>query len=119
MPPPPSAIARFEIWYADLPPEAGHVQVGDRPCVVVADVPKNRFSVVLPTTTNLDRLRFTATHRIDPSAENGLAAPTVVMAFQIRYLDRQKLRRRVGQLSTQDQAIVDGLLADLLGFDGS
>lgn len=118
MPPPSSKIPRFEIWWVRLPHQDGHHQTGRRPGVIVADEPDNRFCVLAPVTTNLDRRRFKCTLAVEASVENGLAAPSVVLGFQIRYLDRNRLEERIGRLSPKDQAVLDGLLAELLGFDG-
>jgi len=118
MPPPATKIARFEIWWLQLPHQDGHHQTGRRPGVVVADEPDNRFCIIAPVTTNLDRRRFKCTHVVEPSPENGLEERSVVLGFQIRYLDRNRLVERIGRLAANDQAVLDGLLADLLGFDG-
>jgi mRNA interferase MazF len=118
MPPPPSKIPRFEVWRVALPDQQGHHQTGRRPAVIVADEPENRFSIVAPITTTLARRSFKCTLVVEPSVENGLGTTSVVLGFQIRYLDRNRLDERMGRLSTGDQAILDGLLAELLGFDG-
>ena len=109
-------LPRFDIWWVELPHQDGHAQAGRRPAVIIADEPDNRFSIVLPITTNLDCSRFKCTLRIDPGPENQLQAPSVVLGFQIRYLDRNRLRGRIGRLSDPDCAVLDGLLAELLGF---
>ncbi len=118
MPASASKIPRFDIWWVNLPVQEGHAQSGKRPAVIVADEPDNRFTIVLPITTNLDRSRFKGTLRVDPDAENGLRDASIVMAFQIRYLDRNRLTERIGHLNDSDAAVLDGLLADLLGFEG-
>lgn len=118
MPAPATKIPRFDIWWVNLPVQEGHAQSGRRPAVVLTDEPDNRFSIVLPITTNLDRSRFKGTLRVEPGAENGLREVSIVMGFQIRYLDRNRITERIGHLRDSDAAILDGLLADLLGFEG-
>jgi mRNA-degrading endonuclease toxin of MazEF toxin-antitoxin module len=118
MPAPPEKLPRFDMWWVELPYQEGHAQSGRRPAVLVADEPTNRFCIVAPLTTNLDRLRFKGTLRVEPDHDNGLPQASVVMAFQIRYLDRDRLAERIGRLSVDDQAEFDGVLAELLGFDG-
>lgn len=86
--------------------------------MVLADEPRNRFSIVLPVTTNLRRTAFKCTMRVDPSPDNGLTQPSVVLGFQIRYLDRDHLLDRIGRLTPAEQAVLDGLVAELLGFEG-
>lgn len=118
MVPPALKLPRFDIWWVNLPHQKGHVQTGARPAVIVADEPENRFCIVLPVTSNLERTRFKGTLIVEPSPLNGLAEPSVVLGFQIRYLDRHRLQRRIGTISRPDQAILDGIMAELLGFDG-
>lgn len=118
MPPPTSKIPRFELWWVRLPEQQGHHQSGRRPAVVVADELDNRFCIVAPVTTTLARRRFKCTLVVEPSEGNGLSATSVVLGFQIRYLDRTRLEARIGRLAPSDQAVLDGLLAELLGFDG-
>lgn len=118
MAPPRDRIPRFEIWWLDLPFQQGHSQTGRRPGIVIADEPENGFSIVAPLTTNAARTRFKCTLKVEPSNANGLAATSVVLGFQIRYVDRKRLTGRIGRLDLEHQAELDGLLAELLGFDG-
>jgi mRNA interferase MazF len=118
MPAPPTKLPRFDIWWVNLPVQEGHAQSGKRPAVLAADEPDNKFCIVLPVTTNLDRSRFKGTLRVEPDSENGLRETSIIMGFQIRYLDRNRLTERIGHLNNADSAVLDGLLAELLGFDG-
>lgn len=110
-------IPRFELHWVDLPSQAGHAQAGRRPAVVISDFPQQAFSIVVPVTTNRKRSVFPGTMLVDPDLHNGLSRPGVILGFQIRYLDRRFVKDRIGRLSVEDQAELDGVLAELLGFD--
>lgn len=111
-------IPRFAIHWVALPRQPGHAQSGRRPAVVLADAPEHGFCIVLPVTTNQARIVFPGTMQVEPDDENRLSRPGVVLGFQIRYLDRRFVQDRIGELGIEDQAELDGTLAELLGFDG-
>ena len=55
----------------------------------------------------LAALRFAFTVRVEPSLENGLTVPSVVMVFQVRAVDKQRIVRKIGQMSKADMARID------------
>jgi mRNA interferase MazF len=97
-------MPRGEIWTINLPQpkgKPGHEQQGRRPGIVVqADIadPKLPTTIVIPTTSNQDPLRFPYTMLIPPSAHNGLDKSSVLLVFQIRAIDKDRLVRRLGWL---------------------
>jgi mRNA interferase MazF len=63
--------------------------------------------MVAPVTSNLAALRFPFSVRVEPSPENGLTMPSVVMVFQMRAIDKARIIRRIGQVSQADMASID------------
>ena len=63
--------------------------------------------MVAPVTSNLAALRFAFSVRVEPSAENGLTLPSVVMVFQMRAIDKARIIRGIGQLSQTDMTRID------------
>lgn len=92
-------MRKGEIWLVDIPETDGREQSGKRPVAVVADTDSN-ISIVVPFTSNLQALRFPHTLEIEPSKENGLAARSIALVFQIRAIDKKRLRVRIGRLET-------------------
>jgi mRNA interferase MazF len=91
-------IVRGELYTADLDPVVGSEQGGLRPVLVVQNDVGNRFSptiVVLALTSQIDKARL-PTHVTVSSS--GLARPSVVLAEQIRTLDKKRLKERIGSL---------------------
>lgn len=107
-------MRKGSVWLADVPPGVGHEQMGPRPVVVVGTA--NGLVTVVPLTTNTRRANFSHTHLLEPSASNGLDAPSVALVFQIKSLDQSRLKRKAGTLSSTDMAQIDALMADLLGL---
>lgn len=97
-------MARGDVVTVDLPVPAdrpGREQVGYRPAIVVqtddteANLPT---TMVVPITSNLSAIRFPHTFRVDPSPQNGLAKPSVLLVFQLRAIDKKRLGKTIGHL---------------------
>ena len=95
-------MARGDIVLVNLPQPAGtagHEQVGRRPALIVHDdATSSTLSVIMivPFTSKLGAQRFPHTIFVDPSAENGLTLPSVLLVFQLRAIDRSRIGRTIG-----------------------
>ena len=90
------AVRRGEIWLAALDPTLGSEIQKTRPCVVVSPPEMNDFLrtvTVAPMTTGSRPASFRIALRFD--GKDGL-----VLLDQLRTLDRQRLVRRLGAVST-------------------
>lgn len=93
---------RGDIYLADLNPSRGSEQAGIRPVILVQRQNLDRFTrtvVVIPVTTNLRRAQIPGTVLI-PVGEGGLSQESVALCYQIVVIDRQRLQRQLGTLST-------------------
>jgi mRNA interferase MazF len=97
-------MTRADILAVDLPMPTTHMgreQVGHRPAIVVQTEITNASlptTMIVPLTSNLDALRFPHTFRVDPSPQNGLTKPSVLLVFQLRAIDKKRLGNRIGRL---------------------
>ena len=108
-------MARGDVVVIDLPVSDLHEQSGRRPAVAVqTDLAGEPMLVVAPITSNLAALRFAFTVRVEPSPENGLTLPSIVMVFQLRAVDKQRLVRKIGQMSKADMARIDAEILRML-----
>ncbi len=111
-------IARGELYLADLDPVVGSEQGGLRPVLIVQNDMGNRYSptvVVLAVTSQLQKARL-PTHVLIPAEGRGLQRDSVVLAEQVRTLDKRRLRERIGRLGAEDMASVGRALAVSLGL---
>ncbi len=93
---------RGDIYLADLNPSRGSEQSGIRPVILVQRQNLDRFTrtiVVIPVTTNLRRAQIPGTVLI-AAGEGGLSQESVALCYQIVVIDRQRLQRQLGTLST-------------------
>ncbi len=87
----------MEIYLAEIPKTNGHEQFGFRPVLLVSQ-PISEISLIIPFTSNILALRFPYTLKIEPSLQNGLSFPSILLIFQLRAIDSKRLRKRLGEL---------------------
>ena len=111
-------VKRGDIFYADLSPVVGSEQGGVRPVLVVQNDVGNKFSptvIIAAITSQINKAKL-PTH-IEISADDyGLAKDSVILAEQIRTIDKKRLRERIGRLDDELIEDVDGALAISLGL---
>lgn len=101
-------MARGDVLLVALPASDGREQSGRRPVVAVqADAAGEPMLMIAPITSNLAALRFSFSVRIEPTTENGLSVTSVVMIFQMRAIDKTRIVRKIGQVSTEDMEHID------------
>jgi len=101
-------MARGDVLLVSLPPSDRREQSGRRPAVAVqTDQAGEPMLMVAPVTSSLAALRFAFSVRVEPSNENGLTTPSVVMVFQMRAIDKARIDRKIGRVSNEDMARID------------
>jgi mRNA interferase MazF len=114
-------IMRGEIYSADLDPVVGSEQGGLRPVLIVQNNIGNRYSptvIILAMTSRIQKARL-PTHVYIPAAGHGLQKDSVVLAEQIRTLDKRRLRERIGVLNPEYMELISRALAISLGLSGA
>jgi mRNA interferase MazF len=112
-------LKRGEVWQAQLAPRSGAEQQGSRPVVVVSNdgfnrAPAWRSVIVVPLSTSAAQARRGPTAVGLPAGVGGLRADSTALCHQVTTLDRAKLTRRLGVLSTEWLGLVEeGLRAAL------
>lgn len=92
-------IKRGDIYYADLSPVIGSEQDGVRPVVIIQNDIGNKYSptVIVIAITSKIKSRL-PTHIPIEGAKYGLDKDSVILAEQIRTLDKTRLKEKVGSL---------------------
>lgn len=111
-------VKRGDIYYADLSPVVGSEQGGIRPVLIVQNDVGNKYSptvIAAAITSQQDKSKL-PTH-ISVNANNcGLAKDSVVLLEQVRTLDKQRLKERMGNLSQTDMTKINRALNVSLGL---
>lgn len=106
-------MKKGEIWFVDLLSTKGHEQEGFRPAIVFG-VAEANICFVVPFTSNIQALRFPHTVEVSPSKKNGLITISVALAFQLRAIDKARLKRKIGELEEEKLKEIDFMVKKLL-----
>lgn len=111
-------MARGDVLLVGLPASDQREQSERRPAVAVqTDVAGEPMLMIAPVTSNREALRFAFAVSIEPTSQNGLTMPSVVMVFQLRAIDKRRIIQKLGELSQEDMARVDAELWRMLRPD--
>ena len=114
-------MKRGDIVLVNLPQTAdgaGHEQVGTRPALIVQeDTTSDSLSVIMivPFTSNLKAQRFAHTVLVEPTKENGLTVTSVLLVFQLRAIDKQRITKKIGHL---EEALIEKVNQEMKGLLG-
>ncbi len=108
-------MKKGEIWLVEFPSTDSHEQFGTRPVIIISETEAN-IVLVIPLTSNLQALRFPHTLEVKPSKLNGLNAVSVGLAFQLRAIDKKRLKTKIGEIESVIMKRIDVLLKLLLGL---
>ncbi len=93
---------RGDIYYADLSPVVGSEQGGIRPVIVVQNDIGNKYSptiIAAAITSQICKSRL-PTHISISADESGLPKDSVILLEQIRTLDKRRLIKKAGEVSS-------------------
>lgn len=113
-----SNIKRGEIYYADLSPVVGSEQGGVRPVLIIQNDVGNKYSptvIAAAITSRHDKAKL-PTHIELNASQYGLAKDSVVLLEQVRTLDKQRLKERMGSLDNSSMSRVNNALSISFGL---
>ena len=90
-------IKRGDMFYADLSPVVGSEQGGIRPVLIIQNDTGNKYSptVIAAAITSQTGKNKLPTHIEIGSDDNGLKSDSVVLAEQIRTIDKSRLKEKI------------------------
>jgi len=93
-------IKRGDIYYADLSPVVGSEQGGVRPVLIIQNDIGNKYSptvIATAITSQINKAKMPTHIELDAN-EYGLSKDSVVLAEQIRTIDKKRLKEKIGHL---------------------
>lgn len=111
-------IKRGEVYCADLDPVVGSEQGGIRPVLIIQNDVGNRYSttVIVLAITSQTHKSHLPTHVEVPAGRAGLTKPSVVLAEQMRTLEKRRLKKHMGALTPEEMNLVNQAILASLGF---
>ena len=111
-------IKRGDIYYADLSPVVGSEQGGVRPVLIVQNDVGNKYSptVIAAAITSQQEKSRLPTHISVNGNQCGLSKDSVVLLEQVRTIDKQRLKERMGNLSVADMNKINKALTVSFGL---
>lgn len=106
-----------EIWYADLNPVKGSKQKGHRPVVIVSGDMLNTYLPIIiacPLTTKIKE--YKGNPILEPDNENGLSKRSEILIFHIRSISKDRLVKKIGNISTETLKELKSGLDDILRY---
>lgn len=97
-------VKRGDMFYADLSPVIGSEQGGVRPVLIIQNDMGNKHSptVIAAAITSQMGKNKLPTHIEIGSQNNGLKADSIVLAEQIRTIDKSRLKEKIGHIDDEN-----------------
>lgn len=114
-------VNMFDIFYANLSRDAiDSEQGGIRPVIIIQNDIGNRYSptvIVLPITSEIKKENMPTHCILHKTYENGLSTDSMVLAEQIRVIDKSRLLNKVGYLDDvkEQNDVINSYLANITG----
>lgn len=111
-------VKKGDLFFADLSPVVGSEQGGVRPVLVVQNDVGNKYSptiIVAAVTSQTGKAKL-PTHVELQATQGGLSKNSVVLLEQLRTIDKQRLKERIGSLNDAQIPVVDEALGVSLGI---
>ena len=106
-----------EIWLMNLNPTKGSEQAGFRPAVIVSGDLMNKYLnvvIVCPITSKVKSYKGNVV--LKPNKKNGLKKKSEVLNFHVRSIAKERLVKKVGQISEEELQETKKGLNELLDF---
>lgn len=111
----------FDIYYANLSKNTVQSEQGGiRPVIIIQNDVGNKFSptvIVLPITSEIKKENLPTHCMLHKTVKNGLNVDSMVMAEQIRVIDKSRLLDKMGYLDDikEQNDVINAYLANITG----
>ena len=111
-------VNRGDIYYADLSPVIGSEQGGVRPVLIIQNDIGNKYSptvIAAAITSQKDKTKLPTHIQVNASG-CGLAKDSIVLLEQVRTIDKQRLKEKMGTLDVSSMDRVNKALTVSFGL---
>jgi mRNA interferase MazF len=108
-----------EIYRVEIPVSGGREQAGLRPAIIAQAAGAERLPTVLvvPLTSKIKAASFPFTFLLEPDHSNNLSAVSVALVFQLRAIDKKRIKSKIGNLAPNHREVLKKNLKNIMGLD--
>jgi len=106
-----------DVYLVEIPTVGGHEQAGLRPALIVQSEERvNELPTVLivPLTSKTKASIFPFTFLIEPDKLNNLSSSSVALVFQLRAIDKRRLKHKIGKLEKRMILHIKQILKEIM-----
>jgi mRNA interferase MazF len=109
-----------EVYLVEIPAIGGHEQAGYRPAIIFQS--EQRLEelptvLIIPVTSKTKAVAFPYTLLIKSDQENNLSSASVALVFQLRAIDKRRLKHKIGSLKNNDIIRIKQLIKKMMMLD--
>ena len=110
-----------DIYLVEIPASVteGREQQGLRPAIIVQtsdNTDKIPTILIIPFTTQIKASKFPFTFTVSPDSINNLSSVSVALIFQLRAIDKKRLKNKIGKLNSKDTEVLKQTIKTLLNI---
>ena len=107
-----------DIYFVEIPLSGGHEQAGLRPAIIVqaSGIEKLPTILIIPLTSKLKAMDFPFTFIIEPDQLNNLEMTSVALVFQLRAIDKHRLKNKIGKINQKKLELLKQSLKEIMGL---
>ncbi len=107
-----------DIYLVEIPLSGGREQAGLRPAIIVQAVGSEKLPTVLivPLTSKLKAADFPFTFIVEPDQFNNLDVASVALIFQLRAIDKKRLKNKIGKIEQAKLDLLKQSLKEIMGI---
>lgn len=107
-----------DIYLVEIPASGGREQAGIRPAILAqtSDLEKTPTILIVPLTSMLKATDFPFTFVIDPDQLNNLDVVSIALVFQLRAIDKRRLKNKIGRISNSTVNLLKQQLKNIIGL---
>lgn len=107
-----------DIFLVEIPTSDGREQAGTRPAILAqsSNLEKTPTILIVPLTSMLKATDFLFTFAIHPDQLNNLDVVSIALVFQLRAIDKRRLKNKIGRISDNTLNILRQQLKLIMGL---
>jgi mRNA interferase MazF len=107
-----------DIYFVEIPGSDGREQSGLRPAIIVQESALEKLPTVLivPLTSKQKAAAFPFTFIVEPDRMNNLDVVSVALVFQIRAIDKRRVKNKVGKIGLEKMELLKQGLREIMGL---